>query len=100
MSQFVPQYHLTSHTLLDVSIRFTELDYRQRENFPTGLMPVVVERTALSGSIAELANSIMIRVIPVNFTDSGAGLPPGITSEFTTTVPNEEQLAKSKWMRK
>ena len=83
-----------------MSIRFTALEYRQLENVATGLIPVVVERRAVNGALSVLANPIVIKVVPVNFTDSGAGLLPGITSEFSTTVPNEVQLAKSEWIRK
>ena len=80
-----------------MSIRFTVLDYHQLENVATGLIPVAVERR---GALSGLANPIVIKVVPVNFTDSGAGLLPGITSEFSTTVPNEVQLAKSEWIKK
>ena len=83
-----------------MSIRFTALDYRQLENIATGLIPVVVEQRAVNGALSGLANPIVIKVVPVNFTDSGAGLLPGITSEFSTTVPNEVQLAKSESIRK
>ena len=81
-----------------MSIQFTELDYRQRENDATGLIPVIVERIALSGSISELASPIRIKVIPFKFSEND--VPQGVTEECTSTVYNKEQLAKSKWIRK
>ena len=90
--------YFTPHTHSDVSIRFTELDYRQRENDATGLMPVIVERIALSGSISELASPITIKVIPFQFSEND--VPQEVTDELTSTVSNNVQFAKSKWIRK
>lgn len=61
-------------------IRFTENDFVRPENIPNGLMPVLVERTAASGTPNRLANPIVIRVIPVSYSvvnQTGFPLPAG-----------------------
>ena len=81
----------------DVSIRFTEDDYRRRENSPDGVIPVLVERTA-SGTPSALANPIVIRVIPVPYSvvnQTGFPLPSG----FPPVPPFDQRapvLAQSK----
>ena len=80
-----------------MSIRFTEDDYRRRENSPDGVIPVLVERTA-SGTPSALANPIVIRVIPVPYNvvnQTGFPLPSG----FPPVPPFDQRapvLAQSK----